>query len=47
MQLATAGYVGIDVLVHRVMADWQLIFNLFKAPFNPQVKRHLRPYPRL
>ena len=47
MQFATAGFVGIDVLVHRLMADWQLICNLFRAPFNPQVKRHLRPYPRL
>jgi hypothetical protein len=34
MQLATAGFVGVDVLVHRLMADGQLARNLFWTRLN-------------
>ena len=47
VQLAPIGLVGINMLVHRFMADGQLVGNLFGAPLNAQVERHLRPHPRL
>jgi hypothetical protein len=41
------GFVGIDMLAHRLMTAGQFVRNLFRSPLNTQIESHLRPDPRL